>query len=160
MKKAIGIALLAAFLVSMSGCANTERQTAEERTVSESSFIYQDYGIIDDETVSFNVSLKKFGNNQGQIKEVLEIVGLQGREKDKSLVLSCGEKQRLGIARAILKNASVIFADEPTASLDNSNRQLVVSLLKDCANRGAAIILATHDERLVAECDTVVRLGT
>ena len=39
------------------------------------------------------------------------------------------------------KNASVIFADEPTASLDNSNRQLVVSLLKDCANRGAAIIL-------------------
>ena len=124
------------------------------------SFIYQDYGIIDDETVSFNVSLKKFGNNQGQIKEVLEIVGLQGREKDKSLVLSGGEKQRLGIARAILKNASVIFADEPTASLDNSNRQLVVSLLKDCANRGAAIILATHDERLVAECDTVVRLGT
>ena len=101
------------------------------------SFIYQDYGIIDDETVSFNVSLKKFGNNQGQIKEVLEIVGLQGRE-----------------------TASVIFADEPTASLDNSNRQLVVSLLKDCANRGAAIILATHDERLVAECDTVVRLGT
>ena len=91
------------------------------------SFIYQDYGIIDDETVSFNVSLKKFGNNQGQIKEVLEIVGLQGREKDKALVLSGGEKQRLGIARAILKNASVIFADEPTASLDNSNRQLVVS---------------------------------
>ena len=120
----------------------------------------QDYGIIDDETVSFNVSLKKFGNNQGQIKEVLEIVGLQGREKDKALVLSGGEKQRLGIARAILKNASVIFADEPTASLDNSNRQIVVSLLKDCANRGAAIILATHDERLVAECDTVVRLGT
>lgn len=78
----------------------------------------------------------------------------------KALVLSGGEKQRLGIARAILKNASVIFADEPTASLDNSNRQLVVSLLKDCANRGAAIILATHDERLVAECDTVVRLGT
>ena len=112
------------------------------------SFIYQDYGIIDDETVSFNVSLKKFGNNQGQIKEALEIVGLQGREKDKALVLSGGEKQRLGIARAILKNASVIFADEPTASLDNSNRQLVVSLLKDCANRGAAIILATHDEWL------------
>ena len=79
------------------------------------SFIYQDYGIIDDETVSFNVSLKKFGNNQGQIKEVLEIVGLQGREKDKALVLSGGEKQRLGIARAILKNASVIFADEPIA---------------------------------------------
>ncbi len=60
------------------------------------SFIYQDYGIIDDETVSFNVSLKKSGNNQGQIKEALEIVGLQGREKDKALVLSGGEKAAIG----------------------------------------------------------------
>ena len=123
------------------------------------SFIYQDYGIIDDETVSFNVSLKKLGNNQRQIKEALEAVGLHGREKDKALVLSGGEKQRLGIARAILKNASVIFADEPTASLDSANRQLVISLLRDCANRGAAIIIATHDERLAAECDAVVNLG-
>ena len=84
---------------------------------------------------------------------------MHGREKDKALVLSGGEKQRLGIARAILKNASVIFADEPTASLDSANRQLVISLLRDCANRGAAIIIATHDERLAAECDAVVNLG-
>lgn len=123
------------------------------------SFIYQDYGIIDDETVSFNVYLKKLGGNQRQISEVLERVGLGGREKDMAMVLSGGEKQRLGIARAMYKKASVIFADEPTASLDEANRQLVISLLKDCANRGAAIILATHDERLVNECDTVISLN-
>ena len=120
------------------------------------SFIYQDYGIIDDETVSFNVSLKKFGNNQGQIKEVLEIVGLQGREKDKALVLSGGEKQRLGIARAIFKNATIIYADEPTASLDTNNRRLVIDLLRQCIKEGASVILATHDERLVKECDKVI----
>lgn len=123
------------------------------------SFIYQDYGIIDDETVSFNVSLKKLGSNQHRISEVLEAVGLSGREKDMAMVLSGGEKQRLGIARAMYKNASVIFADEPTASLDEANRQRIVSLLRDCANRGAAVILATHDERLVNECDTVISLN-
>lgn len=122
------------------------------------SFIYQDYGIIDDETVSFNVSLKKLGSNQHRISEVLDAVGLGGREKDMAMVLSGGEKQRLGIARAMYKNASVIFADEPTASLDEVNRQRIVSLLRDCANRGAAVILATHDERLINECDTVVAL--
>lgn len=122
------------------------------------SFIYQDYGIIDDETVSFNVSLKKLGSNQHRISEVLDAVGLGGREKDMAMVLSGGEKQRLGIARAMYKNASVIFADEPTASLDEANRQRIVSLLRDCANRGAAVILATHDERLINECDTVVAL--
>ena len=122
-------------------------------------FIYQDYGIIDDETVSFNVSLKKIGNNQREISKVLETVGLGGREKDMAMVLSGGEKQRLGIARAIYKNASVIFADEPTASLDEENREIVISLLRDCANRGVAIILATHDERLVYECDTEISLN-
>ena len=123
------------------------------------SFIYQDYGIIDDESVSFNVSLRKIGSNQRQINEVLKTVGLSGREKDRAMVLSGGEKQRLGIARAIYKNASVIFADEPTASLDEANRNLVISLLRDCANRGVAVILATHDERLVKECEEVVVLG-
>ena len=123
------------------------------------SFIYQDYGIIDDESVSFNVSLRKIGSNQRQVNEVLKTVGLSGREKDRAMVLSGGEKQRLGIARAIYKNASVIFADEPTASLDEANRNLVISLLRDCANRGVAVILATHDERLVKECEEVVVLG-
>lgn len=122
------------------------------------SFIYQDYGIIDDESVSFNVSLRKIGSNQRQVNEVLKTVGLSGREKDRAMVLSGGEKQRLGIARAIYKNASVIFADEPTASLDEANRNLVISLLRDCAKRGVAVILATHDERLVKECEEVVVL--
>ena len=141
---------------------DTTRWHEAERTAfwrKSASFIYQDYGIIDDESVSFNVSLRKIGSNQRQVNEVLKTVGLSGREKDRAMVLSGGEKQRLGIARAIYKNASVIFADEPTASLDEANRNLVISLLRDCAKRGVAIILATHDERLVKECEEVVVLG-
>ena len=106
------------------------------------SFIYQDYGIIDDETVSFNVSLKKLGGNQRQISEVLEKVGLGGREKDMAMVLSGGEKQRLGIARAMYKNASVIFADEPTASLDEAR-----SCQYFCANSFSCLIALVHPHR-------------
>ncbi|MBQ3704681.1 MAG: ATP-binding cassette domain-containing protein [Oscillospiraceae bacterium] len=140
---------------------NAARWSDRQRSLfwrQSASFIYQDYGIIEDYSVSFNVCLKKFGFDQHRINEVLKKVGLEGREKERAMVLSGGEKQRLGIARAIYKNSSVIFADEPTASLDEANRSVVISLLRDCANRGVAIILATHDERLVEKCNTVVSL--
>ena len=107
----------------------------------------------------YNVLLQKVKLNGSRVKEVLKTVGLSGRENDLAIVLSGVEKQRLGIARAILKNASVIFADEPTASLDSGNREMVISLLKQCAQNGSMVILATHDERLVKECDCVITLS-
>ena len=61
--------------------------------------------------------------------------------------------------RAILKNASIIYADEPTASLDSENRQIVIKLLKECALNGAIVILATHDDRLVNECSKVIDMS-
>lgn len=84
---------------------------------------------------------------------------LQGRAKEQAIVLSGGEKQRIGIARAILKNASVIYADEPTASLDSANRQIVINLFEECASNGAIVILATHDERLANKCNKVINLN-
>lgn len=124
---------------------------------SHAAFIYQDYGIIEDETVSYNVTLNKRKSRGNDVKEILKKVGLEGRGQEGiASVLSGGEKQRLGIARAIFKNASIIFADEPTASLDAKNRQLVIDLLRQCTKQGATVILATHDERLVKECDKVI----
>lgn len=116
-------------------------------------FIYQDYGIIDSESVYYNVTLSKGKQKHKTVDEVLNLVGLEGRGNDYASVLSGGEKQRLGIARAIYKNSKVIFADEPTASLDSKNREQVVHLLKNRKKEGVMIIIATHDERLVSECD-------
>lgn len=118
------------------------------------TFIYQNYGIIEDENVAYNVTLSKVQN--AKIQPVLERVGLAGREKELAIVLSGGEKQRLGIARAIFKKAAIIYADEPTASLDVENRELVIELLRQCAQQGAIVILATHDERLVNKCNQVI----
>ena len=123
------------------------------------TFIYQDYGIIEDETVAYNITLDKSKAKSKAVKNILDKVGLNGRDSELAIVLSGGEKQRIGIARAILKNASIIYADEPTASLDSENRQIVISLLKECASNGAIVILATHDDRLVSECNKVISLN-
>lgn len=143
------------------GGEDTSRWTEKQKTrfwKKQAAFIYQDYGVIDDETVAYNISLSKSKANGDKIQSVLQSVGLTNRGKDLAIVLSGGEKQRLGIARSMFKDASVIYADEPTASLDAENRENVVSLLRQCAKVGAIIILATHDDRLVKECDRVVEL--
>lgn len=122
------------------------------------SFIYQDYGIIDNESVYYNVMLNKQKQKYEKVDEVLNLVGLDGRGSDFASVLSGGEKQRLGIARAIYKNSEIIFADEPTASLDSKNREQVVNLLKSRKEAGVMIIIATHDERLISECDENINI--
>ena len=73
--------------------------------------------------------------------------------------LSGGENQKLAIARAIYKNSPILILDEPTASLDSENRQIVIKLLKECALNGAIVILATHDDRLVNECSKVIDMS-
>ena len=122
------------------------------------SFIYQDYGIIDNESVYYNIMLNKQKQKYKKVDEVLNLVGLDGRGSDFASVLSGGEKQRLGIARAIYKNSEIIFADEPTASLDSKNREQVVNLLKSRKEAGVMIIIATHDERLISECDENINI--
>ena len=122
------------------------------------SFIYQDYGIIDNESVYYNVMLNKQKQKYKKVDELLNLVGLDGRGSDFASVLSGGEKQRLGIARAIYKNSEIIFADEPTASLDSKNKEQVINLLKSRKEAGVMIIIATHDERLISECDENINI--
>ncbi|MEA5456471.1 ATP-binding cassette domain-containing protein [Sinomonas sp. JGH33] len=128
------------------------------------AFVFQDYGLIDEESVAYNVALSKlplFGLRAGHkaaVEEVLERVGLGGRSADKVSTLSGGEKQRVGLARAMFRSADVIFADEPTASLDLENRNLVTNFLLGEASRGATVVVATHDESLMAACDVRMSL--
>lgn len=126
------------------------------------AFVYQDYGVIEDESVAYNVALRGSKHalaRDSRISELLDAVGLGGRGHESAAVLSGGEKQRLGIARAMYKNARLIFADEPTASLDAVNRAMVVDLLRSAAAGGAAVVLATHDEELIARSDALYNLA-
>lgn len=122
------------------------------------SFVYQDYGIIEDESVAYNLTLNKHKIKTSDVKEILKKVGLENRDKDMASILSGGEKQRLGIARAIYKNSRVLYADEPTASLDPLNRQMIIDMLHQCTKKGLLVIVATHDSNLVQECDKVIEM--
>lgn len=126
------------------------------------AFIYQDSGVIDEESILYNVTLRRgrlFGRDDANAENALSQVGLSGRGKEKASVLSGGEKQRLGLARAIYKKSSIVFADEPTASLDERNRSLVRDLLLGITKSGATVIVATHDLDLANACDRVIDLG-
>ena len=86
-------------------------------------------------------------------------VGLEPRAHQRPSALSGGEKQRVAIARALAKRPKLLFADEPTSSLDGENGQIVTQLLQRAAKEhGAAVICVTHDPRLEAFADRIVHL--
>lgn len=89
-------------------------------------------------------------------ERVLERLGLGNRMHLRPNQLSGGEKQRVAIGRALVKNPSFVFADEPTAALDWENGQQVIELLNESAReRGAMVLVVTHDHRLTPFADHV-----
>jgi putative ABC transport system ATP-binding protein len=91
--------------------------------------------------------------------EALDEVGLKARMNQRPSELSGGEKQRIAIARAIAKRPALLFADEPTSSLDGENGQIVIRLLRRAAmEHNAAVVCVTHDPRLEGFADRVIHL--
>ncbi|MFL6186838.1 MAG: ATP-binding cassette domain-containing protein, partial [Actinomycetes bacterium] len=88
----------------------------------------------------------------------LALLGLADRADQRTDQLSGGERQRVALARALAVEPDVLLVDEPTAELEEDNRGRAVGLLRDAADRGAAVVVATHDPEVVKLCDRVVRL--
>lgn len=89
--------------------------------------------------------------------EVLQRLGLKDHVHKKNHQLSGGERQRVAIARALVNEPDIIFADEPTASLDHSTATEVVSLLKT-HKKGSIVIMATHDTSILSGDERVIQL--
>jgi len=85
------------------------------------------------------------GELRARAVECLARVGLAGKEERLPGKLSGGEQQRVAIARALVKSPSVLFADEPTGSLDKKNGDAVIELLRDVNRDGVAVAMVTHD---------------
>lgn len=130
------------------------------------AFVLQDYGIMDEESVAFNVTMqesvlrKRAGGDQERLAQVLEQMGLAGRQAEAASHLSGGEKQRLALARAVYKRADVLFVDEPTASLDAANRRKVIELLSGFASDNCTVIVSTHDPEMIEACGFRHEIGT
>lgn len=118
--------------------------------------VFQDFRLIEDSSVEANIGLplEVMGTSRAAIRrrveEVLERVGLPGRASEPVKGLSGGEQQRVAIARALIGNPSLVLADEPTGSLDTYSANFVLELLEEVAQRGATVVLATHDRMLMA----------
>jgi putative ABC transport system ATP-binding protein len=91
-------------------------------------------------------------------KKAIEIVGLSHRSHHKPSELSGGEKQRAAIARALINNPRVIFADEPTGNLDSKSGEVVMQTLQKLNQEGHTIILITHETYTAKYSERIIRL--
>lgn len=91
--------------------------------------------------------------------KALQQVDLAEKAKSKANDLSGGQKQRVCVARAIINQPQVIFADEPTGNLDSTTGERIENLLFDLnQSQGITLIIVTHDEDLAARCDRKIRM--
>jgi putative ABC transport system ATP-binding protein len=126
-------------------------------------FVFQSYQLVPTLTAFENVllphELNGEGDGRGRAQELLERVGLNGREHHYPVQLSGGEQQRVALARAFIMQPPIILADEPTGNLDSVNGGHVLELLLELnRSAGTTLVLVTHDEAVAAYADRRITL--
>lgn len=121
-------------------------------------YLFQDYGLVSDLTVEDNITIAVPRVSSEAVAAVLADVGLGGSEKRTVSELSGGEQQRIALARLILSEPKIVLADEPTGALDEENSRLVLMKLRQFAQSGAVVVVATHSAYIAENADTVVKL--
>lgn len=127
-----------------------EKEVSNYR-LNEIGYIFQEHNLIDCLNVEENIKLPLLIKNKNSvdINELLKIVKLDGFEKKKVENLSGGQKQRVAIARALVNNPKVIFADEPTSSLNTKIAMEIKEIFKTIIEKtGTTIIMVTHSEKM------------
>lgn len=128
------------------------------------SFILQVYGLVPILSARENVSIalrargvaaRTADDDAEEMLDRLRIGDLSSRQVEE---LSGGQLQRVACARALSVKAPVLLADEPTSELDHTSRDLVMGLLRERAEAGATVVVATHDDEVVDQCDVHHRM--
>ena len=140
-----------------------DREGFRRRTTG---FIFQGYNLFPALTAAQQLEIVlRWGSDtplreaRQQSAEMLDRLGLGRQAHKKPAQLSGGEKQRVAIGRALVKNPLFLFADEPTSALDWENGQQVIALLRDAAHsRGASIFVVSHDHRMLPYVDVAYHL--
>jgi putative ABC transport system ATP-binding protein len=117
-------------------------------------FVFQSFNLISSLTISENIMLPltyqtgvSKSQMQNKVDEVLERVGMQHRANHFPSQLSGGQQQRVAVARALVNDPKIIFADEPTGNLDSHNAEKVMALFDQLHRDGSTICMVTHDPR-------------
>lgn len=128
-------------------------------------YVFQDYALVPELTALENVVIPLLmrGTEEKQAKQMalaaLERVGLGHRVHNLPTQLSGGEQQRVSIARAVAPDPKILFADEPTANLDNVSSASIMEIFKELHADGQTIVMVTHEQEYTAYCDRIVSLS-
>ena len=117
-------------------------------------FVFQNFKLLTTYNVYENIEIpliysKKEQNNKRElIEDVIEKVGLKGKEKNRPSELSGGQQQRVAIARAIVNHPNLVIADEPTGALDSKTSKEIMDIFTKLNQDGTTIIMVTHDSEV------------
>ncbi len=139
----------------------TEKQLINFRR-EKLGFIFQQYNLLPNLTVRENVEVGAYLTNDPlDIDKMLETVGLKRETNKYPLQLSGGQQQRVSIARALAKNPSILFCDEPTGALDEQTGKEVLQQLQDLNEKmGKTIVIITHNPNLAKMADMVIKMNS
>ncbi|MCI8980516.1 MAG: ATP-binding cassette domain-containing protein [Clostridia bacterium] len=125
-------------------------------------YLFQNFALIDDFSVLKNLSIGLEDKSKKEritlIQNVLNGLNLQVDINKEVFKLSGGEQQRIAIARVMLQDKSIILADEPTASVDPVNRDIILEILKKLNQSGKTIVLVSHDDYVIRQASRVIQL--
>ncbi|TCC04897.1 ATP-binding cassette domain-containing protein [Kosakonia quasisacchari] len=128
-------------------------------------FVFQKYNLLPYLTAKENVALpaqytsKNYKNRNERAEKILESVGLSDRVDFNPNQLSGGQQQRVSIARALMNDADIILADEPTGALDSVTGCQVMDIFKTLNRKGKTIILVTHDNSIASQADRIISMN-
>ena len=146
---------------------NTHLMSAEEKTsfrLKQFGFVFQDYALLPELSALENVALPLLMQDTDRAKayalaeQALKKVRLGERLHNRPSQLSGGEQQRVSIARAVAHEPTLLFADEPTANLDNESSRVVMAIFNELHEAGQTIIMVTHEEEYARKAEKIVHM--
>jgi putative ABC transport system ATP-binding protein len=147
--------------VRVEGLSEAEWALLRRREIG---FVFQFFNLVQTLTVAENVDLPALlvGTSRREARrrreQLLDRLGVSVRADALPSRLSGGQQQRVALARALVNRPRLLLADEPTGNLDSESAREVVALLRELADEGQTVLLATHDPRVAAHADRVLQL--
>jgi len=143
---------------------NLDETQRTEFRLNKLGYIFQDYALVPELTAEENISIPLLMKGidesvaRTQARKILDDIDMVGKYDNKPNQLSGGQQQRVSIARAVVQQPQILFADEPTANLDSVSSASVIDLLRDLHHKGQTIIMVTHELEYAKYCDRIIYL--
>ncbi len=146
--------------------ATLDRRAAADFRGQNIGFIFQDFNLVPVLTAYENIEYPLImvqewpaAKRREQVMRLLKAVGMESQADKRPDQMSGGQKQRVAVARALVSNAKMVLADEPTANLDHDTAHKIIELMKKMRDEfGTTFIFSTHDPKIMAEAETTYTL--